>query len=509
MFLINRKIIAKNTLLLYLRMLLTMVINLFTVRVVLNTLGVEDYGIYNVVGGIVVMFSFINRAMASTAQRYFAFEIGKGNNENLQKLFNLNLMIFIGIAIVILILSETIGLWFFKNEMNIPPDRMEAANWVYQFSVLSFLLSVIIIPYNAIIIAMEKMNIYAYINILEAILKLIIVYLLVIFSFDKLKLYGLLVFIIYFITSFIYVIYSSRNFKECSFKFYWNASTFKELISYSGWNLYEIIANVFKAQGINILLNIFFGAIVNAARGIAYQVSGGINQFVLSFYIAVHPQITKSYASCEHKGMFKLTFQTSKFCYYLIFILSLPILIEMPIILKLWIKTIPDYAIIFTRLVILNAIIDTLGYPLITLAQATGKIKKYQLVIGTTTLLIFPISYIALKSGLQPQSTMYISIIISIVCVALRIHMLKGLVNLSLPDYFRNVIIPIVLVTIPSCIISLLPYYFFDETILRLIIASLFSIFATGIIILFVGMTKVERNFIINNIKAKIFKHEK
>jgi len=501
---INRKRIAKNTALLYFRMLLIMVISLFTVRIVLHTLGIQDYGIYNVVGGIVVMFSFLSNTMANSSQRYFAFELGKEDYVRLKKVFSISFIVYVGIALVVLLLAETLGLWFLNTQMTIPPGRMEAANWIYQFSILSFLVTIVTIPYNAVIIAREKMGIYAYVSIIEAALKLLIVYLLVLFSVDKLKLYGVLLFAVTLIITGIYRTYCRRKFEECRFRFCWDKDFFKELIGYSGWNLYGALAGVFKNQGINILLNIFFGPVVNAARGVAYQVNSAINQFVSNFYTAVHPQITKSYAVGERKEMMNLVFQSSKFCYYLMLFLSVPVLIETPFILKLWLTELPDYVVIFTRLVILNTLIDAMSYPLITAAQATGKIMKYQLIVGSFLFLNLPVSYIFLKFGFPPETTMYVSIVISIFCLFVRALMLRTMVGMSLRAYFTEVILMAFSVSVISLVLPGLIYFNLDENLLRLVTVTIASLLSTGITIWFLGLSKNERAFFIRHINKNI-----
>jgi O-antigen/teichoic acid export membrane protein len=280
----NNKRIAKNTLMLYFRMLLIMGVSLYTVRIVLNTLGVEDYGIYNVVGGIVVMFSFLSNTMASASQRFFAFELGRKDYDQLKKTFSMTVTIYLIIAVIILILAETLGLWFLNTQLSIPVERMETANWVYQFTIFSFMMTMLTVPYNAAIVAHERMNVYAYVSIVEAFLKLLIVYILVLFSYDKLKLYAILMFGVTTFITLIYRTYCKRQFQECSYNFYWEKPLFKELIGYSGWNLFGAIAGILNNQGINILLNIFFGPIVNAARAIAYQVNTAVNQFVTNFF---------------------------------------------------------------------------------------------------------------------------------------------------------------------------------------------------------------------------------
>jgi O-antigen/teichoic acid export membrane protein len=489
----NNTRIAKNTLMLYFRMLLIMLVSLYTVRVVLNTLGVVDYGIYNVVGGIVVMFSFFSNTMDSAAQRFFAFDLGRNDIPRLKQTFGMTVTIYLIILVVVLLLAETVGLWFLNTQMVIPPDRMVAANWIYQFSILSFLVTIMVIPYNAVILAHENMAVYAYVSIGDVILKLAVVYFLLIFSVDKLKLYAVLMFVTTCMISFIYVIICKRKYVECSFRLYWDKGLFNTLISYSGWNLFGAVSGVLNNQGINILLNMFFGPIVNAARAIAYQLSSVVNQFVMNFHAAVRPQITKYYATEENEKMMSLVFKSSKYSYFLVFILSMPVLLETNYILQLWLKNVPQYVVLFTRLVIITALIDSLSYAMQTAVAATGKIKFYQIVVGGTLLFNLPISYGLLKLGFPPQATLYVAIVISVVCLFLRIWMLRALVDLSIRDYFKKVLMAVISVSVVAYIIPLVILFQMDENITRFMIIGVLAVLMSSITIYFIGLTNSER----------------
>jgi len=485
-------------------MLLTMCISLFTVRVVLNTLGVVDYGIFNVVGGIVVMFSFLSNTMASASQRFFAFELGKNNFTQLKKIFSLIITFYAFIAIIILLLAETIGLWFLNTQMDIPVERIIAANWVYQFSILSFIVQIMTIPYNAAIIAHENMKVFAYVSIIEVVLKLVIVYILVIFSFDKLKLYAFLILVITCIVTSIYRIICKRKYEECRFRFYWDRELFNTLASFSGWNLFGAMSGVLNNQGINILLNIFFGPIVNAARAIAYQVGVYVNQFVRNFTIAVDPQITKYYASEEKGKMMSLVFRSSKISFFLLFILSMPVLLETHFILTLWLKQIPEYVVIFTVLIIIGALIDSLSYPLMTAAQATGEIKKYQSIVGGMLLLNLPVSYVFLKLRYPPQVTLYVAIVISFICLFLRLWMLREMIDLSIRDYTKKVLKRVILV---FCSAYIFPCYFvfhFQESLLRFIIVGITGLITSFVAIYMLGLSRNEQQYVIQIVKKNI-----
>lgn len=502
----NNKRIAKNTLLLYFRMLLNMGVSLYTVRVVLETLGVVDYGLYNVVGGVVTMFSFLSNTMASASQRFYAFELGRGDMLQLKRTFSMTLQIYFLLAIIILLFAETIGLWFLNTQMTIPIARMDAARWVYQFSILSFMMTMFTTPYNALIIAHERMTVYAWVSILEVVLKLLIVYVLVLFDYDKLKLYAVLMFLVTTFITFVYRTYSKRKFKECGYSYYWDSILFKEIASYSGWNLFGAVAGIFQGQGINLILNMSFGPIVNAARGIAYQVNSAVNQFVLNFVIATRPQITKYYAIGDKDKMLTLVFRSSKFSFLLLFILSIPFLLETNFIFKIWLKEIPDYVVLFTRLVLVSTLIDSLSYPLMAAAQATGKIKTYQAVVGSIMLLNLPLSFLFLKIGYSAPVVFYISIFNSIICLFFRLLMLNRMINLSVIGYLSKVILPLICVTIVSYIFPLLLSNQMEFGFVRFLTVSTIALFCTLISIFFLGLSYMERIYsiqILKKIKGK------
>jgi O-antigen/teichoic acid export membrane protein len=488
-------------------MILTMLVSLYTSRVILNTLGVEDYGIYNVVGGVVSMFAFFNSAMSSATQRFLSYEIGKGDFEQLRKTFNATQIIHIGIAVLIFILAETVGLWFVKTYLVIPAERLEAAIWVYHFSVLSFMVSIIQVPYNATIIAHERMNVYAYVSIIEVTLKLLIVFMLTWITFDKLKLYGILYFCVVFIIAVIYRIYTRRNFQESRFEVVKDKKLYKTLISYSGWNLFGNIAGVAKGQGVNILLNIFFGPVVNAARGIAMQIQSAVNSFVSNFQMAVNPQIIKSYAADEKEYMTSLVIRSSKFSFYLLLLLSLPIIIEIDQILKLWLKTVPDYSSIFTILVLVIILIDCVSGPLMTAIQATGKIKVYQSVVGSLLILILPISYVLLKQGYSPEITFYVNIVISIIALFFRLYLVWKLLEFPVLRFLQEIVLKNIFIVLLSLSLPLFIRYFMEENLIRLIVIVFVTLIWNVTIIFALGLHKSEKAIVIRSIN-KIVKRK-
>ncbi len=502
----NNKRIAKNTAMLYFRMLFTMAVSLYTSRIVLNTLGVEDFGIYNVVGGVVLMFSFLNNAMSSGTQRFLSFELGKKDYEQLKKVFSMSINIHATIAILILLLAETIGLWFLNTQLTIPEERMVAANWVYQFSILAFLVTIMSVPYNASIISHERMNIFAYVSIIEVILKLVIVFMLQWFGFDKLKLYAILIFLVSLIIRFIYSIYCKVNFKECSYYLFWDKKLYKTLMSYAGWNLWGNIAGVMMNQGINILLNIFFGPVVNAARGIAYQINGAVNSFVSNFQTAMNPQIVKSYAANNKEYMHKLIYKGAKYSYFLLFMLSLPVIIETESILTWWLKIVPEHSVLFCRLILINALIDCISGPLMTAAQASGKIKVYQSIVGGLLLSILPISYILLKLGYPAETTIYVNIFISVIALVFRLFIISPLVSLKKGIFLQKVIIKILLVTLLSIVVPYLCFLQISNEIIRFISVCITSIVSAFSIIYFIGIEKEERLLIKNKLTLLLTK---
>jgi O-antigen/teichoic acid export membrane protein len=497
----NNKRIAKNTAMLYFRMLLTMAVSLYTSRVVLNTLGVEDFGIYNVVGGFVAMFGFLNSAMASATQRFLAFEIGKQDKIQLRNVFSMSVNIHFFIAFIIFIFGETVGLWFVNTQLTIPFERMAAARFVYQFSVFTLLVYILSVPYNAMIIAHERMNVFAWVSIAEVSLKLFIVFMLQWFGFDKLKFYAILMFGVALIIRIIYGIYCNKKIRESKFRFYWDTPLFKILINYAGWNLWGNSASVIMGQGVNILLNIFFGPAVNAARSIAFQVKVAINQLVVNFQMALNPQIIKSYAVKDFNYMHQLIFQGAKYSFFLLFILSLPIILEAETILKLWLKTVPEYTIIFTQLVIINILIDSISGPLMTAAQASGMIKLYQGVVGGLLILNLPVSYLFLKFGFSPEITLYVSIGISIIALYARLRIISPLVNLNIFLYFKEVIFRIIPVTLIAIIIPIIIITNLREGFSRLVITVLISSIIVGTTVYFVGLGKSERRFVNKKLK--------
>lgn len=492
------KRIAKNTLVLYVRMLFTMGISLFTSRVILQTLGVEDYGISSVVGGVISMFTFINAAMVSSTQRYLNFELVRGDANQLRSVFSTSLQIHALIALAIIVLSETVGLWFLNEKLVIPEARMNAAMWVYQCSILSCAVSIMSTPYNAVIVAHEKMSAFAYISILDVSLKLLVVYLLVVLPFDKLIILAILNLLVQLFIRYIYTLYCHRHFPESYFQFRFNKTLFKEMFGFAGWSFWGNLAAILYTQGLNMMLNIFFGPIVNAARGIAVQVQSAVQQFVGGFQTALNPQITKNYASNNLPQMHSLMFRSARFSFLLLFFLSLPVLMETNFILTLWLKTVPDDAVIFTQIMICISLIYTTANPCIIANQATGKVKIYQMVVGGILLLILPISYVVLKLGAPAYSVFIVHFCIESVAQFSRMYMLRKLIHLPLWQYMKNIYIPIVSTVAIAIILPLVVRMQVAEGCLRFLAVGFTCVLSVGASSYFIGFTKQERVFFLD-----------
>ena len=490
---LNNKRIAQNTILLYFRTLFTMLISLYTSRVVLNTLGVTDYGIYNVVGGVVAMFSVISSSLSSAVSRFITYEIGRGDFEKLKRIFSTSVNIQIGISFVILALAETFGLWFLNTKMNIPDGRIGAANWVLQCSLLSFIINLVSVPYNACIIAHERMTAFAYISILEAVLKLVVVYMLLISTYDKLATYAVLLVAVALIVRLAYSFYCRRHFEESHYRFVYDKSLIKEMTGFAGWSFFGNGAYMLNVQGVDMLINIFFGVTLNAARGVASQVQNAVMQFVNNFTVAVNPQITKSYAAGDMKYVCKLVCRGARFSYFLLFIFVVPLFCEANYVLKLWLKIVPEYAVMFLRLSLFATLMTLLGNSMLTAIMATGNIKKYQLYITIVGCLVFPLTWLAFELGFPPETTYVIYIFIYFILNFVRLYMAKGLMNFPIKFYLSDVILRVVVVSLFSFILPLLVIYNYKESFMRLCFTCIISLFSTLFTISVFGLEYSER----------------
>lgn len=491
----NNKRIARNTLLLYARMLLIMAVTLYTSRVYLQVLGETDFGIYNIVGGIVLLLSFVNTTLTFTIQRFLNYEMGK-NEGDVGKVFSTSLVIYILFSLLLLVLGETIGLWFLNYQLNIPTERMFAANCVYQFSLIGFILNMLRMPYQALIIANERMNFYAYFSILEAFLKLSIAILLLKWnSIDKLIQLSFLTAIVYSIITVSYKVYCNKHFVASIFHFVINKYKMKQLLSFSGWSLLGSSANICSTQGINILVNIYCGVVVNAAIGIATQLIQGLNQFVANFQVAYNPQIVKLYASGNKDEFLTLVFRASKFSYFLSLIITLPSMLCMNFILQIWLGNPPEYTIDFCRLIMIYSLIDALSGPLWQSSLAIGDVKRYWILVSSITIINLPLTYIALKMGLSPILAWGIKVIINAIVHIARILYLKYAISFPISDYLKNVIVPLSLVTLMAWPIPLLLNGVYEGWI-NLFLVSMSSLIIVIVLVLIFGLNKSERNMV-------------
>ena len=499
----NTKRIAKNTLVLYVRMLFLMLVTLYTSRVILDALGVEDYGIYNVVGGFVSMFALISAALTSACSRFLNFELGKGDLERQNVVFSTAVTIQWGLAIVVAVLSEAIGIWYVNNVMVLPADRLTAANWCFQFSVFNFCMNLITVPYNASIIAHEKMKIFAYIGLFQGISQLGISFLVYFEPFDRLVFYALLLMILQFLIRYMYQVYCRKHFEECHYRFVLDKPLLKHMFSYSLWHLVGNGAAILKNHGVNLVLNYFFGPAVNAARGLANQVDGAVNQFVGNFMLAMNPQITQSYAKGDLKYMLNLINKGSKFSFYLVLILSLPIIINAHFIIGIWLKQIPEYTVIFTQLTLIVMLFSALSKPLITAQNATGDVRDYQLVVGGINLLNLPGSFICLYFGCNPQCVVIVAIVVEVIAFMARVYMLPRTIPSFNPlTFLTNIGLKCLLVAGIAVIPSIIVDYCFPENFLTFVFNVLFSICISSVVILFFGCTYNERTMILSKAKG-------
>ena len=500
----NNKRIAKNTLLLYLRTIFLMLITLYTSRVILDQLGVDDYGIYNVVGGFVAMFSVISSALSSSISRFITFELGRGDIKRLTTIFSTSVNIQLGLCFIILVLGEAIGIWFVNTRMNIPPDRIIATNWVFQCSILTFCINLISVPYNSCIIAHEKMSAFAYISILEAALKLLICYMLIVSPVDKLIAYSLLMLFVAILIRFVYGMYCTRNFEECKYRICYEKEIVKEMTGFAGWSFFPNVAWIFNTQGVNILINLFFGVALNAARGIASQVESAVLMFVRNFTTALNPQITKYYANGDKENMFLLMCRGTKFTYFLTLLMVLPLFLETEYVLQLWLKEVPTHTVIFVQLSIIGSIINNIGNTCYTACQATGNIKRYSIVVTTVGFLVFPLTWLGFKLGLPVESTYMIYILVYI-CVSIAcMLMTRWLLQFPLSMFLRKALLPMVSTTVLSAILPVLLCTHMQSSFIRFLVICIVSVLSTCVVIYIIGLTQGEKDLLNKKIFNRI-----
>ena len=510
----NNKKIAKNAVALYFRMIVMMVIGLFTSRIILNALGVTDFGIYNVVGGFVAMFSLVSSSLTSSIGRSLTFELGRGDMDRLKKTFSMSIIIMIGFSLIILILLETIGIWYLNNKMVIPPDRMYAAHWCFQLSIVTFILGLVNMPYTSSIISHERMDIYAYFTILDAIFKLVICYAIMNSPIDRLIMYAILLCLINVVNQCIYVIFCKRKFEECTFHWVYDKTLFKSLFGFAGWNFIGCSAAVLRTQGATLLLNWAGGPVVNAANGVANNICHIVQRFVDSFTQAFNPQITKRYAAQEYDSLMKILLFGSRYSYYLLFVLALPIMFNAHFILYIWLGIVPEHTVSFTRWILVFMLAEAVSRPIITAKNATGEIRNYQIIVGGILLTMLPLSYLGLKLGLPVEIVPICNAATACTAIIARMCMLNGVFpTWSSMVFIKKVLLNVLTVSVVASVLPFLSYNYLDEGWLNLIVTSLLCLACSLLSIYYIGCEKHEREMILSKamqyavkLKSKITK---
>lgn len=488
-------VIAKNTFFLYIRMFVVMITTLFTSRAVLDVLGVADYGLNNIISGVIVMFSFVNNALLSATQYLLNINIGRNDKNKIHSVFCMSMNAYLTLSLIVVLLGETLGLWFFETQLNIPHNRMYAAHWVYQFTILQFIFNLLRIPYNAVIVAYEHMNFYAYISFIEVFMKLLVTYLLYIFDYDKLIAYALLYTIVNIVIMYIYKAYCNHRYPITRYKYFWNKNIFNKLFKFSGWSLLGNLANITSLHGVNILLNIFYGVTINAAVGISNQVVSSIYGFISNFQTAFQPQIVKSYAINETARFHKLIFQTTKFSYFMMFVLIMPIMFTLDGLLKLWLAEVPEYTATFCRLTLIFMAIESVSAPLYMAVQATGNIRTYQIMVASLIVLNLPLSLFLLFLGYPPHVVFIVKIIINIVLLGARCLYIQKRLDFPLLRFIKDVYIPIGIVTILTWPIPYFVYISIKGFWFNLISAGTVSLIISLTTVFYIGMNYRERKF--------------
>ena len=493
----NSNRILKNTIYLYIRMLFLMIISLYTSRVVLQTLGISDYGVDNVVGGFVSLFAILTNSLSSAISRYVTIEIGRHDIKRANNVFCVSVNLLLLMAIIVFIVSELFGIWFINCHLNVPSSRLSAARWVFHFSLLSFVVGLISIPYNALVIAHERMSAFAFIGIVEAMFKLFSIYIISIISFDKLILWAAIQTLSSLLIRFIYGAYCSKQFRECHYHLFMQASIFKEMGSFAGWNFIGEAAGILRNQGVNVLLNLYFGPVINAANGIAMQVNGMVSQFSGNFLTAVNPQIIKRYAEDNLDSSYSLVVKSAKFSFFLMLIITSPLLCETNFFLTLWLEKFPKVAVLFVQLLLVLSLIEILSYPIITLQRATGVVRNYQIVSGSIHLLNFPISWLFLLEGFPAYSVYCIAIFLAIINTFARLYMLHRIVPISMSTFYLKVLLRVLLVSaISYTLISNLTFSHFVNIFL--------SVVFCGSACYVIGLDKNEKCMLVEFIVSKL-----
>ena len=499
--------IAKNTLVLYIRMIFLMFISIYTSRIVLNALGVEDYGIYNVVGGVVSMFTILSGSMSAAISRFITFELGRSSDlERLRTVFSTSVTVQVIIAVLVVLLAEGVGVWFINNRMNIDPERLNAANWVFQLSLLSFAVNLLSIPYNASIIAHEKMSAFAYISIFEGVAKLSVAFLTASSPFDRLIFYAMLTCVVAVIVRILYSVYCRKYFDEVRFRFCFDKGLFREMFSFAGWNFIGNGLYIVNTQGINVLSNIFFGVTVNAARGVVGQVEHAVNQFVNNFTTAINPQITKSYAAGDKEYMYALVCKGAKYSYFMMLAFAVPVILEAETLLEVWLKNVPEYAAVFLRYATVCSMTTVLSNTLVTAMFATGDIRRYQIIVGAVGLMVFPLSWVFFKAGFEPQVAYSVYCGVYGILLFVRLWLMKDMIGMPVSMYVKSVILRIMPVTLIAFGMTWGVTELMEPGIWRLLITSAAGVSFVASAIWLTGLERSEKEFIIEKSRKFIFR---
>ena len=498
--------VMRNTALLYFRMALMMCINLYTSRVVLQVLGVEDYGIFYVVWGLVYILNFLNASMTATTQRFLTFELGTGNKKRLHEVFITSVHIHLILSLFLVLISETGGVWFLMEKMVIPEERMTAAMWCFQLSLVTAVAEVMSCPYQSVIIAREKMSAFAYISILDAFLKLAIVGMLLLTGFDRLIVYAILYTIEKLLIRVVYNLYCTRHFEESRYQWFYDKTLFRKMSSFAGWSMVENLAYVLYTQGLNMLLNVFFGPIANAAQAAAGQAKNAVSQFSQNFQVAINPQIMKSYAAEQLKEMHLLIFRGSRLTFCLLLILCLPLAVEAPMVLDLWLKEVPEGTAGFLRLLLVVLIAQQMASPLIAAIQATGNIKRYQIVSGGLMILVVPTAYIVLKMGGAPWTVFVVYLLISVLAYIATVCIVLPEIHMSMKDYTFHVLKPCLFVILLSLIAPVIMKQLTDKGIWQSLLTITITVISTGVLCYTIGLDKEMRVMIKEKVNKLIKK---
>lgn len=496
--------IAKNTFALYIRMLFLMVVNLYTSRVILDALGVQDYGVYNAVAGFIAMFSMISASLSTAISRFIAFVLGQGDVRKLHKVFCTSLTIQVSIALIVVALVEIFGVWFLNAKMTVPDGREVAANWVLQLSLVTFVINLLNAPYNAALIAHEKMSAFAYIGIFEGCANLAVAYLVMMLQFDKLISYAALICLVALITRIMYAVYCKSNFEECAFSLIFDKGLFQEMFSFAGWNFVGSASGLLREQGINILFNIYYGPVVNAARGLASQVDAAVNKFTGNFFTAVQPQIIKSYAHSQFDDAHALVLRSSRLAFFMMMAIVLPVISETDFLLGIWLKDVPEHTVAFVRIVLLSSLFQTFSQPLIHLMLATGNIRKYQLVVGSVNILNFPVAWFVLAVGGSPELSLLTVVVFSIISLLLRVVMLRPMTGFP-GSHFMVAVVFRCLCVFSVCSVPAICFSFLMPLgVIRFMLNSLVTECLLATLVYFIGLDSSERAYIVAKLKTVV-----